>query len=151
VQWLARRPSAFAGLRRLPFRQCRIAFIETSQICAFWRSRTLHEDRDNAIAAVWSGYMEPLSSLGMTTSDGQSLVPVDPGRNPAHRQATPAQYTPPTQSPTCEFGVYSYVRDIRKCIECPEWDSNPHFTAFETAGSAGWPIGACCTDRGLLH
>ncbi len=36
-----------------------------------------------------------------------------------------------------------------ECPECPEWDSNPHFTAFETAGSADWPIGAWSTPEAL--
>ena len=26
--------------------------------------------------------------------------------------------------------------------ECPGWDSNPHWTVFETASSAGWDTGA---------
>ena len=25
---------------------------------------------------------------------------------------------------------------------CPGWDSNPHWTVFETASSAGWDTGA---------
>ena len=26
--------------------------------------------------------------------------------------------------------------------QCPGWDSNPHWTVFETASSAGWDTGA---------
>ena len=31
---------------------------------------------------------------------------------------------------------------------CPEWDSNPHFTVFETARSTGWRIGAQLAHQG---
>jgi hypothetical protein len=73
--WLFRRASCLEGLRRLPFRQCRIALIETPHICAFSRSRTPHQDRINAVATVWSGYIEPLLPMGLTISAVQCLVP----------------------------------------------------------------------------
>ena len=28
---------------------------------------------------------------------------------------------------------------------CPGWDSNPHWTVFETASSAGWDTGAAAS------
>ena len=41
--------------------------------------------------------------------------------------------------------VYGLQRHF-KIKKCPEWDSNPHWTAFETAGSTDWPIGARLTS-----
>ncbi len=47
----------------------------------------------------------------------------------------------PPQAPTARSARATPPRSGKE-IQCPEWDSNPHWVVFETTASAGWAIGA---------